>query len=108
MVHKLIPSTQLVYPYMASITRNGHVVVHYADRSGCLAVFTCNEKQLCQHSLGDPALVSMVIIVGMIIILLLMPIRVVWRQVVLWFLPHTFGCSEVIFMSQTYVSHTLV
>ena len=65
LLHKLIPSTQLVYPHMASITRNGHVVVHYADRSGCLALFTCNGKQLCQHSLGDPALVSILIIVGM-------------------------------------------
>ena len=44
LLHKLIPSTQLVYPHMASITRNGHVVVHYADRSGCLAMFTCNGK----------------------------------------------------------------
>ena len=70
LLHKFIPSTQLVYPHMASTTRNGHVVVHYADRSGCLAVFTCNGKQLCQHLLRDPALESMLIIVGMIIILL--------------------------------------
>ena len=25
----------------------------------------------------------------------------VWHQVILWFLPHTSGCSEVIFLSQT-------
>ena len=28
-------------------------------------------------------------------------------QVILWFLPHTFGCSEVIFLSQT-LPHTLI
>jgi len=41
---------------MTSIVVNGHFVVHYADHSGHLAVFTCGGRQLCECSLGDPAL----------------------------------------------------
>ena len=59
LLHKLIPSAELVHPHMTSIAINGHFVVHYADHSGHLAVFTCGGRQLCECSLGDPALVSM-------------------------------------------------
>ena len=43
---------------MISSTPRAHFLVHYADQKGCLAVFTCNGKQLAYRSLNEPALVS--------------------------------------------------
>lgn len=58
LLHKLVPSFQWVHPHMIDIMRDGRIVVHYADQKGCLAIFSCNERQLCHCQLGDPALVS--------------------------------------------------
>ena len=59
LLHKLVPSTQWLYPHLTAITRNGHIVIHYADQKGGLVVFTCNGEELCQQSLTDRALVSL-------------------------------------------------
>ena len=60
LLHKVTPSSQWVHPHLIRLTRNGQFVVHYADHKGCLAVFTCNGKQLCVCALTDPALVCVV------------------------------------------------
>lgn len=58
LLHKLVPNSQWLYPHLTAITRNGHIVVHYADQKGGLVVFTCNGEELCQQPLNDRALVS--------------------------------------------------
>lgn len=58
LLHKLVPNTAWTHPHMISSTPRGNFLVHYADQKGCLAVFTCNGKQLAYRSLNEPALVS--------------------------------------------------
>lgn len=58
LLHKLVPSTQWLYPHLTTITRNGSIVIHYADQKGGLVVYTCNGEELCQQPLTDRALVS--------------------------------------------------
>ena len=43
---------------MIALCPQGLYVIHYADKKGCLAVFTCNGQQLYYKSLDEPALVS--------------------------------------------------
>lgn len=58
LLHKVTPTAQWMHPHLVCLTTNGHFIVHYADQKGCLAVFTCNAKQICQHTLNEPTLVS--------------------------------------------------
>ena len=53
------PSGGLSYPHLLQMTRSGHLVVHYADQKGVLAVFTSNGKLLSRLALDGPALVCM-------------------------------------------------
>lgn len=51
------PSAHLLHPHLVRITRMGHLVLHYADQKGCLAVYTCNGRLLSLLPLDGPALV---------------------------------------------------
>ena len=57
LLHKLVSAYNWLFPHLIAMTTRGHVVVHYADQKGCIAVFSCNGKQFAQCALGDPALV---------------------------------------------------
>ena len=57
LLHKLVSAYNWLFPHLISMTTRGHIVVHYADQKGCIAVFSCNGKQFAQCALGDPALV---------------------------------------------------
>ncbi|XP_019855658.1 PREDICTED: lipopolysaccharide-responsive and beige-like anchor protein [Amphimedon queenslandica] len=56
LLHKLVPSNPWTHPHIIKSSPQGHFIVHYADQKGCLAVFSCNGKQLCYKGLGEPAL----------------------------------------------------
>ena len=57
LLHKLVSVCSWLFPHLIGLTSRGHVVVHYADQKGCIAVFSCNGRQFAQCALGDPALV---------------------------------------------------
>ena len=57
LLHKLVSAYNWLFPHLIAMTTRGHIVVHYADQKGCIAVFSCNGKQFAQCALGDPALV---------------------------------------------------
>ena len=58
LLHNLVPTNAWNHPHMIAPCPQGLYVIHYADKKGCLAVFTCNGQQLCYKSLDEPALVS--------------------------------------------------
>lgn len=58
LLHNISPSSHLTHPHLLRITRNGHLVVHYANQKGCLAVYTCNGSLISQLKLEEPALVQ--------------------------------------------------
>lgn len=57
LLHKLVSQYNWMFPHLITLTSRGHIVVHYADQKGCIAVFSCNGQQFAQCALGDPALV---------------------------------------------------
>lgn len=59
LLHKLVSEYNWMFPHLITLTSRGHIVVHYADQKGCIAVFSCNGQQFAQCALGDPALVYM-------------------------------------------------
>lgn len=73
LLHKVTPQAQWIHPHLIKLTRNGQFVVHYADRKGGVASFTCNGKQLCERALPEPALVRSFTICTYVLSLLTKP-----------------------------------
>ena len=46
LLHKLVSAYNWLFPHLIAMTTRGHVVVHYADQKGCIAVFSCNGSSL--------------------------------------------------------------